>query len=523
MKNIHEFKTLVEEKATAQKRAAILSAKRRRVAGAGIASLALAIAILLPTFGMLYPTAPSEETGAPLTENMSSLLEKHEIQSTAKPPFLGINPDTESEGVPEKEPSTSEPLPNPPFSDESSALSPFDKPLKGLTAINRLEGLTAQAVAERKVDKAFTDAYLNFALTLFKDANGVKNSENLCFSPLSIMLALAVTANGADGITLAEMEDFLGGELSIEELNATLRTWMNKMQNRSYSISVLNAANSIWVRQGAFNPTPAFLQTVADHYRTALFEAPFDDSTVEDVNLWISYHTGGMIEKMLTEIQEDTMMYIINTLYLDAVWATKYRDSQLSDGVFHGVNGDSDATMMYEEMNAYLSMEGASGFYKAMDGYAFYAILPDEGVEIDEFVASLTAEKIRAFCGSGIRAEVHTYLPSFSYDSSIDFTKILESYIPTALSPLLADFHKMRTTDDGDTLYVGSVQQNTSIKVGQNGIAAAAGTIIELPTYGDGPSEALPVYHITLDRPFVYLIVDELTNLPIFIGVVEQL
>ena len=33
----------------------------------------------------------------------------------------------------------------------------------------------------------------------------------------------------------------------------------------------------------------------------------------------------------------------------------------------------------------------------------------------------------------------------------------------------------------------------------------------------------LPVYHITLDRPFVYVIVDSYTDLPVFIGVVEQL
>ena len=81
----------------------------------------------------------------------------------------------------------------------------------------------------------------------------------------------------------------------------------------------------------------------------------------------------------------------------------------------------------------------------------------------------------------------------------------------------------MGETVTGNTLFVGNVQQNTSITLGQNGICAAAGTIIEAPDASNPPPDELPVYHITLDRPFVYVIVDSATDLPIFIGAVEQL
>ena len=557
MRNNDEFKALVEEKAAAQKAAILVAARKRKMILSAVASLTVCLAILLPVTGLLLPVAMAEdhiEDTPSTTQRETGLLDSpgHILQETPPagedgqsglpPPEVGENapdfekpdPDVTEEPEPgtteDPDPGTTEDpdpiVPGPPFTDEpplteSPVLDSITDPVVGITAVNRLVGLKREEVADRKADDAFQRAYYDFAVKLFQDSNASKSGDNHCFSPLSVMLALSMAANGADGQTLAEMEALLGCGLSVDELNATLRTWIEQMTHRKYSESVLNAANSIWVREGVFNVNPAFLQTNANYYGTAFYEAPFDDSTADDINLWIKHHTNGMIEKMVDEIDDHTMMYLINTLYLDAVWMNQYRDEDLSEGVFHGTSGDSTVTMMYAEENYVLSMDGAIGFSKAMDGYQFIAILPDEGIDIGDFVASLTAEQLQAFRESRTWAEVHTKLPSFSYDSSIPLTDLLKAYIPAALNPLTADFSKMGETIHGDTLYIGNVQQDVSIKVGKNGIAAAAGTVIEPPGEGGTP-DTRPVYHITLDRPFVYLITDNTTGLPVFMGVVEQ-
>lgn len=557
MRNNDEFKALVEEKAAAQKAAILVAARRRKMILSAVASLAVCLAILLPVTGLLLPVAMAEdhiEDTPSTTQREACLLDSPGQIPPGSPPAAeddqsSLTPPGEEESAPdmgepdpgapeepdpdvteEPDPGTTEDpdpiVPGPPFTDdppltESPVLDSITDPVEGITAVNRLVGLKREEVADRKVDDAFQRAYYDFAVKLFQDSNAIKNANNHCFSPLSVMLALSMAANGADGQTLTEMEALLGGGLSVDELNATLRTWVTAMMQREYSISTLNAANSIWVREGVFNVNPTFLQTNANYYGTAFYEAPFDDSTADDINLWIKHHTNGMIEKMVDEIDDHTMMYLINTLYLDAVWMNKYRDEDQSEGVFHGTSGDSTVTMMYAQENYVLSMDGAIGFSKAMDGYQFIAILPDEGIDIDDFVASLTAEQLQTFRGSSTCAEVHTKLPSFSYDSSIDFTDLLKAYIPSAMNPLTADFSKMGETIHGDTLFIGNVQQDVSIKVGKNGIAAAAGTVITPPGEG-GPPDPRPVYEITLDRPFVYLITDNITGLPVFMGVVEQ-
>ncbi|MBQ8381758.1 MAG: serpin family protein [Clostridia bacterium] len=542
MRNKDEFKALVEERAAAQKRAAIAAARRRKLILSGVATVVLCIVVALPTLGLFTLPADVAEDGIVTTakNNGADNIPPSDAEmapTVTTPEFapddsedddFAEQPPLES-GIPEgiePTPDGSDPDLRPPFSDDqpnqdSPALESITDPVVGIKAVNRLVGLTPETVEDRKIDDAFKEAYMDFAVRLFQDADGIKDEDNLCFSPLSAMLALAMTANGAEDQTLAEMGALLGGTLSIEELNATLRTWVNKMVVRQYSQSTFSVANSIWVRQGVFNASPTFLQTNANYYQADFYEAPFDDSTADDINLWIKYHTNGLIKKMVEEINPNTMMYLINTLYLNAAWSDAYDDAQLSKGIFHGSDADTAATMMASVESNYLSMEGAIGFKKYMDGYTFAAILPDEGVDAGAFVASLTGEQLQAFLQSGTRAEVHAKLPSFSYGSSIRLTEILKSYIPTAMDPQ-ADFLKMGETIHGNTLFIGNVQQNTVITLDKNGICAAAATIVDAPT-GAEPPDALPIYYVTLDRPFVYAILDNATGLPIFIGVVEQL
>ena len=83
----------------------------------------------------------------------------------------------------------------------------------------------------------------DFAVRLFQKS--VKEGENTLISPLSVISALAMTANGADGETLEQMEKVFG--MSKEELNAYLYNYTNNLpQGDKYK---LNLANSIWFNQ----------------------------------------------------------------------------------------------------------------------------------------------------------------------------------------------------------------------------------------------------------------------------------
>ena len=82
---------------------------------------------------------------------------------------------------------------------------------------NLLQDITAQVVEGRESDAAFSDAMASFAVKLLNNTH--VDGENTMLSPYSALLALAMTANGADGETLKQMEQVFG--LPMEELKSS--------------------------------------------------------------------------------------------------------------------------------------------------------------------------------------------------------------------------------------------------------------------------------------------------------------
>ena len=79
----------------------------------------------------------------------------------------------------------------------------------------------------------------------------------------------------------------------------------------------------------------------------------------------------------------------------------------------------------------------------------------------------------------------------------------------------------MGTTDTGD-LFLGNVIHKTKITVNQKSTKAAAATAVIMYATGAVAPPEDPVT-VILDRPFVYLIIDTQTNLPLFMGTVTDL
>ena len=92
-----------------------------------------------------------------------------------------------------------------------------------LTAGNLTKGLLRGNANSKTHDEQFKAAQFDFSAELFKLCAAESDYENTLISPISVMTALAMTANGAGGLTEEEMEAVLGGGMSTEDLNAYLK------------------------------------------------------------------------------------------------------------------------------------------------------------------------------------------------------------------------------------------------------------------------------------------------------------
>ena len=376
-------------------------------------------------------------------------------------------------------------------------------------ATNLTENLTRETVMGKPTDEAFLFSQMQFAAKLFRESAKESEYENTLISPLSVMLALAMTANGAEGMTKEEMETVLGG-LPMEELNEYLYTYISSLSEE------VKTANSIWFKDGDMNPKQEFLQTNKNYYDAEIFSAPFDHSTVKQINGWVKDNTDGMIDKILEEINGNALMYLVNALTFEAQWSVPYEKNQVHEAVFTGLDGkDYNVEMMCGEEYSYMESENATGFLKNYkdNNYQFAAFLPKEGVDFADFVDSLTADTVSQMLKNAM-GHVITGLPKFEYDYSLTMNDVLKTLgMESAFSANDADF-----SDIADDLYIGNVLHKTYICVDTKGTKAGAVTSVGLC----GSAAVTKPKEVILDRPFVYMIVDKGTNLPVFIGTVTN-
>ncbi len=385
-----------------------------------------------------------------------------------------------------------------------------------------MKGVSAGKVEGKAIDEAFIRSQTELALRLFKASVRDSENKNVLISPLSIQLALAMTANGADGETLAEMETLLGGDIPTETLNEYLYSLIkNLMSNEKVKLHI---ANSIWFRDiEQLYVNEEFLQTNADYYGASAYKAPFNDRTVKDINNWIKKNTDGMIDKMIDDIDPSTVMLIINALLFDAEWENIYQKNDVKRGIFTSLSGENRTVEMMSSTECkYISDENAVGFIKNYAGggkYGFAVLLPHEGVDLYDYIDSLSAQDLQSIFSSVKYVSVDAKMPKFSYDYDILLNDVLQGLgMKRAFSPY-ADFSKLGHSERGN-IFISRVLHKTSITVAEKGTRAGAATMVDMKDYVYMPSEE---YRVTLDRPFVYMIIDNENNTPIFIGAVTDI
>jgi serpin B len=387
----------------------------------------------------------------------------------------------------------------------------------GIKAENLMEGITARTVEVKAADDAFRTAALEFSLSLFQHADDA--DQNSLISPVSALSALAMTANGARGETLSQMEQVLGGGMEIEALNGYLSAYLKSLPSQDKA--KLQTAASIWIRDG-LSVEREFLQTNADYYGAGAYRAPFDKTTVKDINRWVKDATDGMIKETLTEIPDEVLLYLISTVLFDAEWQNIYNKEQVRDAEFTDYRGQKQAAeLMHSVESQYTEAAGARGFIKPYryGGYDFVAVLPDEGTAIDAFIKDFSGADFAAFLESERSTVVQAAMPKFRYEYRANLVEPLKNMGMTdAFTEDVADFSGMT---DAKKLFLTDAFQKTVIEVAEKGTKAAAVTVIA-PSDESAP-EPEEIQTVVLDRPFVYMIVDRAHKLPIFIGCVRMI
>ena len=281
-------------------------------------------------------------------------------------------------------------------------------------------GSNSPEALDPETDETWENALIaDFGLRLFQAS--FEEDENTLISPFSVLAALAMTANGAEEETLSQMEAVLG------QSRGALNSWY---KFGTVEDNVLHLANGIWFKDDpGLAVKEEFLQKNAEYFDAGIYKAPFDDTTLQDINSFVEENTNGMVKDILDKIPEEAVMYLVNALAFEAQWQEIYKENQVHDATFMTENSiRQDMELMWSEENLYLENDLATGFIKPYqsrnDRYAFAALLPKEGISVKELVEGLDGKHLQSLLANPQTVKVNAAIPIFQVEFDTEMSEI---------------------------------------------------------------------------------------------------
>jgi serine protease inhibitor len=368
-------------------------------------------------------------------------------------------------------------------------------------------------------------ANTQFALTMLQQLDDASAGENLCFSPLSLALALSMTLNGAEGETYDAIAKTLGyTEQKLDAVNAQARALARLLNPADKSITV-RMANGLWVQQG-FPLKPDFLRALLSYYETRTETVDFlkPEAAANAINAWVKEQTQGLIEKLFQagDFDAQTRLALVNTLYFEGAWQFPFPKDATSDAPFYLESGATKQVpmMRLSERLPYYTGEGfqAVALPYGEGDYRFYLFLPDKGRTVAEFRKQLTPENWAKWLGAFRVVQGSVRMPRFKIEAKYDLKPPLSALgMGVAFDPDRADFSRIADVAP-ERLFIQKAIQKVVVEVDEEGTKAAAATGITVGV----TSVPVDQFSLVADRPFLFAIVHQPTGTVLFVGVVRQ-
>lgn len=372
----------------------------------------------------------------------------------------------------------------------------------------------ALSPAETEVIAASND----FGLALLGEVVAVEDGPNVVLSPLSASMALGMTLNGAAGETFQAMRATLGyGALTRGEVNAAYRDLLDLLTGLDGEVD-FSVANSVWAHEG-FPFHDAFFESVTAAFDARVESRDFQDpATLEAINGWVDAETEGRIPRLLDAIDPELVMFLVNAIWFDGTWTTRFDPDETAPADFHRADGSTVTVDLMRLLEPSLPVVVGDGF-TAVDlpygggAFGMTVVLPEEGRDAREFAAGLDDPTWRGITDALQERELgEVALPRFTLSYGTRLDPMLEAMgMGIAFDEVAADFSDLSPL--GQDLFISEVRQKTFIEVDEAGTRAAAATSV-----GIGVTSAPP--SLVVDRPFVFAIRERLTGTLIFAGVV---
>lgn len=388
--------------------------------------------------------------------------------------------------------------------------------------VDKTSDKNTEAPAKIQADPA-ESGYAAFSSKLLKKAR--VEGESTLISPISVAIALGMTANGSGGVTKTEFQKLFGMDLDM--LNAYCVHAMDEYTKSSGSTEA-KFANGIWHRP-QLKLSNEFTKSCEETYKAEVSEIDMQSpEAVDQVNQWVSKATNDMIPEIVKDFSEDAALLLVNAVYMKNSFEEPFdephsewtMDFTAQDGTVSHPRGMSSKRQQW-----YMKDQKGEGVILPYDDGKLGLLLmrPDDGVSLTDYLSGWGEDTIRNLLNKRECREMELYVPRYelTWGGSLSNT-IRDMGLTSAFEGKTADFSAMLSGSEAkkNDMYISDIIHKTVLKVNEKGTEAAAVTAVEM-----GEKAAALTEHMTLsfNRPFICAIVNMKTGAPLFLGTVETL
>ena len=379
------------------------------------------------------------------------------------------------------------------------------------------------ATPAQPMPDVFVQSVNNFSWKLYDELDN--ESDNIFYSPYSLVVALGMLDLMADGNTKTELESVLG--------TSDIDGFVENMQEvaSKYDEKIFSSANALCMREGfdfAEDSDESVIKPLKEDFGAEIFEMDFDkvDEAKEQIREWVAKYTKDMIPDYESSVSDETICDLLNAVAFQDDWEEPFEEINTYEVPFYGLSFQDDVDMMhaYEMHCRYLDdFVGVNALaLNYANGAEMDILLP---VHKDEFIgdvlANIDVNLLLETLDESMYVDIETLaLPKFSMDITMDsdvMISALKSMGMLEAFTLNADFRKLSYD-----MFVSNIVHRAFVDVDENGTKAAAVTEITLDAKGAFFPES-EIINFIVDRPFVFVIRDYDSGTILFTGQVNDI
>ena len=331
-------------------------------------------------------------------------------------------------------------------------------------------------------------------------------------SPLSLTIAVGMLAGAADTTKKRDLSTKLGVQPD--------GTVENEFAMLLSSLAVDKTGSPLAIANGVFTDESITLyQKYVDFlttFKASITQYPSLPAAVDDINAWISDNTLQLIQEMLSKgVLKSTHVVLVNAIAFKGMWIEPFNPSETKNHPFYATERHKvSVKMMFRHDAAVLSFNAPTFTalclpYKSAtitSATSLIAFLPNNGVNLRTALEDISSTEITLARFSKIEYRRFGF-PRFELRSDLSVLDVLQSLG----YPVKGSYSQMGTGGNR----VDKVLHRAVVKVDEEGTVAAAATAVLMTRRVMRQTKP----DLIFDRPFAFTIVENKTNMVLFMGI----